>query len=279
MCPATPIRATEKAMISRTLTIYDPMQPTINDLTLFLARYSAILLGSGATCMRLEKNVGRIAGAYDKEAELTITPRHINISVYKPGKTDVITAIASVARTPISFDVNTRLSKLSWAIADHKVDFTEARRQLEACQHPREQSKWELTTIVAFANASFCSLFGGDWIAMGVVWMATFAGYYMKLLLASRGVDARAVWLICSFISAVLGATDRLFALGTTPEIALGTSVLYLVPGIPFINSFSDVLYRHYICAFSRFCDAAVLTACLSIGLCAGMLLMNAGMF
>ena len=255
------------------------MQPTIKDLTLFLAKYSAKLLGSGATCIRLEKNVGRIAKAYGKETELTITPQHVNIAVYEPGKTDVATSIAAVSHSTISFDVNMRLSKLSWEIADKKVDFTEAKRRFEMSIQADGQNKWLLMGLVAFANASFCRLFGGNFIAMAVVWMSTFSGYYIKLLFASRGMDARAIWIICSFVSAVLGATDGLFSIGTTPEIALGTSVLYLVPGIPFINSFSDMLYKHYLCAFSRFCDAAILTCCLSVGLCAGMLLMNMGMF
>ena len=255
------------------------MQPTINELALFLARYSANLLGSGATCIRLEKNADRIAKAYGKETELTITPRHVNISVYEPGKTGVVTSVAAVSQSPINFDVNTRLSELSWEITDKKVDFIEAQRKFEECIKPRSQNKWMLIALVAFANASFCRLFGGDFIAMSVVWMATFAGYYIKLLLAGRGMDARGIWIICSFVSAVLGATDGLFSLGTTPEIALGTSVLYLVPGIPFINSFSDVLHKHHLCAFSRFCDATILTCCLSAGLCAGMSLMNMGMF
>ena len=70
-----------------------------------------------------------------------------------------------------------------------------------------------------------------------------------------------------------------LFGLGSTPGIAIGSSVLYLVPGIPFLNSFSDLLNHHYICAFSRFMDAVVLTCCLSLGLCAGMAMMQVGMF
>ena len=68
-------------------------------------------------------------------------------------------------------------------------------------------------------------------------------------------------------------------AIGDTPTTAMATSVLYLVPGIPYLNSFSDMLCRHYICAFCRFMDAIVLTGCLSAGLCCGMLLMNVGMF
>ncbi len=39
------------------------------------------------------------------------------------------------------------------------------------------------------------------------------------------------------------------------------------------------MLDRRYICAFGRMMDAVVLTACLSIGLCFGMLLMRVGMF
>ncbi|MDE6367835.1 MAG: threonine/serine exporter family protein, partial [Muribaculaceae bacterium] len=133
--------------------------------------------------------------------------------------------------------------------------------------------------LVALANASFCRLFGGDLAAMAVVFMATLSGFMVKQLLIKHHADVRLTVIFCAFISGVLGATALLFSLGATPKIALATSVLYLVPGIPFINSFSDMLYRHYICAFSRFVDALVLTCCLSIGLCAAMLMMNAGMF
>ena len=89
------------------------MHTSIKELTLFLVEYSSNLLGSGATCLRLEKNVDRIARAYGKEAELIITPRHVNISVYEPGKTGVVTSIAAIGHSPVSFDVNTRLSKLA----------------------------------------------------------------------------------------------------------------------------------------------------------------------
>lgn len=55
--------------------------------------------------------------------------------------------------------------------------------------------------------------------------------------------------------------------------------MLYLIPGVPYINSVSDLLACHYLCAFSRFVDALVLTACLSVGLCAGMYLLGLRMF
>lgn len=263
----------------RTSKTFERDIPDAVQLTLFLSRYSAWLLGAGATCIRLEKNVGRIANAYGKEVELTIISRHVHLSVWEEGKTGMETAIATVNHNVISFNINTLLSKLSWGMADGKVDFQEAEERFGSIVHSDKQNKWIVMLLVAFANASFCRLFGGDPMAMLIVWIATLAGYFLKIALLGRGVDIRVTAIVCSFVSAVLGATDQLFGLGSTPDIALGTSVLYLVPGIPFINSFSDLLYRHYLCCLSRLIDAVVLTCCLSIGLCAAMLLMNAGMF
>ena len=248
-------------------------------LCLFLSQYASWLLGCGATCIRLETNVKRIAAAYGYTAELTIMPRHIDITVALEGSDDVFTSMAAVRKTAINFEMNTRLSNLSWKISDQKLNLECARRLFGTIVRPRPRNEWTLLAIVSVANASFCRLFGGDFIAMAIVFVATFAGFMIKQTLLGRGADMRLTVILCAFISTVLGATGILFSLGTTPNIALATSVLYLVPGIPFINSFSDMLYRHYICAFSRFVDALVLTCCLSIGLCGGMMMMNVGMF
>lgn len=253
--------------------------PSVGELMLFLSRYSARLLGAGATCIRLETNVGRIAKAYGMEIEMTIMTRHIQLSLWKEGRSGMESATATVNRNVISFNINTLLSKLSWEMADGKVDFATAQARFDDIVRNDRQNRWIVMLLVAFANASFCRLFGGDMVAMGVVGIATLAGYFLKILLLDGGVDVRVMAIVCSFVSAVMGASDYLFGLGTTPDIALGTSVLYLVPGIPFINSFSDMIYRHYLCSISRFADAVVLTCCLSMGLCAAMLLMDSGMF
>ena len=247
----------------------------------FLAQYASWMTGCGATCIRIEKNVSRIARVYGKRVELTIMPRHVQMSVFDADNDmECLTVNTAVKATPISFALNTRLSELSWKIADRKLGLDEARALFDKIVSTDYSINSVLLLIlVACANASFCRLFGGDAVAMGVVGVATLAGFWLKTFLLRRHVDVRAVFIICSFVSAVLGCTDILFNVGATPKIALATCVLYLVPGIPFLNSFSDMLYRHYICAFSRFVDAVVLTCCLSIGLSLGMLVMHVGMF
>jgi hypothetical protein len=114
---------------------------------------------------------------------------------------------------------------------------------------------------------------------MAVVFIATFIGLYLKHLLIANMIDVRISFTISATISSILAAGAKLFQLGQTPEIAIATSVLYLVPGIPFLNAFSDMIDRHYICFLCRTIDAVILTCCLSFGLCIGMKLMNVGMF
>lgn len=259
----------------------DAEAPTSREVGYFLADYVAWLMGCGATCIRIEKNVNRIARTYGKRVEITVMPRHIQMTVFdRDHEFECLTLNFAVKGCPVSYSLNTRLSELSWKISDRNLPLSRARVIFDRIvTSGSPQNPWIVLLLVTLANMSFCRLFGGDFIACGVVGAATLAGYRLKTFLLSRKADVRVVFIICAFVSAVLGCTDLLFHFGQTPAIALGTSVLYLVPGIPLLNSFSDMLNRHYICAFSRFMDAAVLTCCLSIGLCMAMLVMNVGMF
>lgn len=249
------------------------------EVCLFLTEYAVSLLGCGATCIRLEKNVNRMARVFGKRVEITIMPRHVHMTVWHPGSDDMFTSIASVKASPISFALNSRLSRLSWDVADRGLTLGEARRAFRTLTASDFENPWLTLLLASLANASFCGIFGGDMIAMVTVFMATAIGFRLKQVLLSRRIDSRVVFFLCALVSSIVGAAGYMFHSGHTPAVAIGTSVLYLVPGIPFLNSFSDLLYKHYICAISRFTDAVVLTACLSMGLCVGMWIMKVGMF
>lgn len=253
--------------------------PGVKEMCAFLSEYAVLLFGSGATCIRMDKNIHRMASSQGMKAEFSILPHHIHLTVSEPGSADTFTAIASIRSTSISFSKIATLSKLSWQMADGRVDFEEARRLLPLIDAGREAPKWQKTVLVSLANASFCRLFGGDAMAMFIVLLATVAGFSLKLILTRARVDIRLIIAVCAFVSSVIAATDHLCGLGSTPDITVGTSVLYLVPGIPFINSFCDLLDCHYLCAFGRFMHAVVMMCCLSFGLFVGMMVMHLGMF
>lgn len=61
----------------------------------------------------------------------------------------------------------------------------------------------------------------------------------------------------------------------TTSEIALATSVLYLVPGVPLINGVIDIVEGHVLTGFARLTQAALLIVCIAIGLSFTLLLVK----
>lgn len=247
----------------------------VKEKCIFLADYAAWLCGCGATCIRIEKNVYRMAEAFGIKADMIIMPSHITLTCESMQGGETFSLVRTVKHQSISFDMNTQLSKLSWDIADGKCRYAGALARFERIKRLPPADKWMVLVLASLANASFCRLFGGDFVSMLVVLVSTLCGYRMKQILLQDGFDVRFVFVCSSFFSAVLSAGCHLFGWGDTPEIALGSSVLYLVPGIPYINSVSDMLGGHYLCAFSRLMNGMVLTVCLSLGLICGLLILN----
>lgn len=247
----------------------------LRETAAFLAEYASLLSGCGATCIRIEKNTKRMGRAFGVNIDTFIMPAHVSVSVWNTDRTNDVTALRKTPSCGISFNLNTRLSQLSWEVADNRLDLPAAIERFERIKSTKPTGKWEVLILASLANAAFCRLFGGDGSSMLIVLVSTLAGYRLKQIMLEDGCDIRLTFLCASFFSASISAGGHIFNIGSTPELAIGTSVLYLIPGVPYINSVSDMIYRHYLCAFSRFLDAAVLTACLSVGLCAGMLLLG----
>lgn len=257
--------------------IYESRRPTAQETAEFLSEYAVELFGSGCTCIRLEKNIQRIAGKMGMKVEFSILPRHIHITVVS--ETEQCTEVVGIREMPISFSRITDLSRLSWQIADGRVSFWEAHEVLPRIYKCSSVHPWILVILVSIANASFCRLFSGDLVAMLAVFIATFVGFRLKQIMGSARINFKLTVLTCAFISSLITAAIGMTDIGSTPQIAVATSVLYLVPGIPFINSFCDFLDGHYLCAFGRLMHAAIILCCLSIGLCAGMAVMHLSMF
>ena len=247
----------------------------LRETAAFLAEYASLLSGCGATCIRIEKNTKRMGRAFGVNIDPFIMPAHVSVSVWITDRTNDVTALRKTPSCGISFNLNTRLSQLSWEVADNRLDLPSAIERFGRIKSTKPTGKWEVLILASLANAAFCRLFGGDVSSMLIVLVSTLAGYRLKQIMLEDGCDIRLTFLCASFFSASISAGGHIFNISSTPELAIGTSVLYLIPGVPYINSVSDMIYRHYLCAFSRFLDAAVLTACLSVGLCAGMLLLG----
>lgn len=245
----------------------------------FLADYTAWMYGCGATCIRIKRNIERMSKTFGVETCVSIMPRHVELAVSFPGSVGQRLFVSQIRPCGINFTLNTDLSRLSWKVADNKLDIADTRHLFDHIVKEVSEGKRWIPLLASLANASFCRLFGGDATAMLVVFIATLIGFLLKTAMIRSGKDSRLTFICCAFVSSSICALASIFGWGDTPDVAMGTSVLYLIPGVPYISSASDLIDRHYLSAFSRFVDACVLTGCLSIGLIAAMMIFGINYF
>ena len=96
---------------------------------------------------------------------------------------------------------------------------------------------------------------------------------YLDIVSKPRESKWLAVFIISAFVASMIGSTGYLMHWGNTPDMALGTSVLYLIPGVPLINSIMDIIDGHVLAGTSRFINACLLIICIAIGLSMTLLL------
>ena len=247
---------------------------SLKDKGEFLCLYASTLYSCGATAMRIDKNLQRIASCWHCSADFSVSPTCVLVTLID-SEGGSFTMSRSIPKDKINFDTITSLSALSWEVHDEELDISQASEKYVAIMERKRMNPWLVTVLASVANASFCELFGGDWIAILIVFVATLDGFFLKSVLPKYGVDHKIAIIAGCTVSAIIACTGFVLGISTTPEVALATSVLYCVPGIPFANGISDMLYGHHLSSISRMRNAFIITACLSIGLCLAFVILN----
>lgn len=239
----------------------------------FLRDYAKELYSGGATTVRIEKNLSTISKAWGMESNFTILPTCIILNATGDGEECSI----STKNPPEHLNLAKvkKLSCLSVNISERNLSLNEADQAFREIVNEKPLNEWIVLLLTGFANAAFCELFGGDVISVVIVFISTILGFCLKQRLPKLGLDLRVTIILSACLSALISCTGYVFGLGNTPEIALATSVLYFVPGIPFSNAVCDLLYGYYICSISRLLHALVITVCLSLGYCLAFFILN----
>ena len=95
----------------------------------------------------------------------------------------------------------------------------------------------------------------------------TLTAFYVRQELMNRHANHFLIFFLASFISSFISSMAYNIDGCTTPDIAQATSVL-LIPGVPLINSFIDIMEGHVLTGFSRLINATMLIICLDRSFC-----------
>lgn len=236
----------------------------LEELGSLLADYATHMMGCGVHTSRVVRCTKRIGEHYGYGVEVSMVQKSLLLRLSQPNTGRHYATVQSIPSLPISFEHNARLSALSWAVVDEGIPLSEVRsRYGKILSAPRTHPLFVLI-LVGIANASFCRLFGGDWAAMGIVFWATIVGFICKQKLIEEHVNHYIAFIASAFIASLCASISLIF--DTDREIALTTSVLYLVPGVPLINGVIDIVEGYVQTGFARLIEALLLVGCIGWG-------------
>ena len=245
----------------------------LTDILDFVAEYASYLLGSGVHTSRVIRNAQRIGTSQGVDIQLSSFQKSIIITVHDERSGEVVTRVVKIPALPISFERNSDLSALSWDAVDEHLSLTDLRdRYGELIAKPRMDPIFVLLTV-GLANASFCRLFGGDWTAVGIVFTSTLVGFSTRQWMQAHAVNHFLVFILSAFLASLCASS----ALGfdCTAGVAIATSPLFLVPGVPLINGVIDIVEGHILIGCSRLINALLLIVCIAVGLSATLMIVK----
>ncbi|MDR0765395.1 MAG: threonine/serine exporter family protein [Odoribacteraceae bacterium] len=243
----------------------------LKDIARFIAEYATCLLGSGVHTSRVIRNSCRIGESLGVAIKMSTFQKTIVLTTRDQQSGDVHTEVIDIPSLPVNFAYNADLSALSWEARDEHLPLATLRDKFHRVTSRPPLPPRLVLLLVGLANASFCRLFGGSWSAVGIVFLATLAGVLTRQHMQRRGVNHFIIFTLAALVSSTLAASALAF--DATAEIALATSVLFLIPGVPLVNGVIDIVEGHAVIGFSRLTHAFLVIICITVGLSCPLLL------
>ena len=242
-------------------------KPDIQILTNFLAEYTTAMVSAGTYTARVEKCVDRIAKHYGYDISVTIFVKYFTISVMDSQDNSLRrTYVRKIPLGQVSFNRISELSSLSWQILDEGLSLDEAKESFDGVMSVSANKFASSLILISLANAAFCRLFGGDAGSVVCIFFATLVGYTLKFALAKMGVNLKVQYVLTSFVVSFIAYLGVSYGLTHTSDVAIGSSVLFMMPGVFLINSVFDILNDNTLVGISRAISTGILILCMAVG-------------
>jgi len=211
------------------------------------------------------KRIGLKLGA--DSVEIAVMANAIVVSSLLNGH--CITTVRRVLDRGINMGILVDVQRIMLDAEDGKIGSREIEARLEALR-PFHYNRWLVVLMVGAACAAFARLAGADPAACGLTFVAGAAAMAFRQQLAHWKFNPLLNFCLTAFVATSIAAQAIHFDFGTrTPHIAMASSVLLLVPGVPLINSVADMVKGYVNTGIARLVFAVLLClgSCLGIAL------------
>jgi uncharacterized membrane protein YjjP (DUF1212 family) len=226
-----------------------------------------LLLLNGADTAQVETSVERFALAFGYTAQLTVNYETLMLTLV--GGDRFRTKIGK--RMPamgVGMAALAELDMLVELVAAAQCLLPQVRLRLEALEHRKPvYNRWLVVAALGLTAASLSRLFGGDWPAFAVAWLAGGAGTWLRQEMGRRQANPFAIPFAAATLSGIIGGVAVQLGVSTTPSLCLVAPGMIIIPGVPLINGFQDMIRNHMTLGIGRLGFSALVTSAIAFGL------------
>lgn len=246
-----------------------------NDMAKLLLKISAMLMTSGANTNRILMIINKFSALVHADAQVFINHKAFIISLTDKRTGDKTTQVKRLPPHIINFNTISALSEASTIAQKENWSFEKIKSEIDIIQRKGHHPRWLVLLAVSFAGAALTILFGGDYMGFGAVFVGTFLGLFTRQTFHKKGFNPYLATFFGTFVSSMLTATILNFLPSVNQDIAIATSVLFSVPGVPLINAFTDFMDGYFITGLVRLINGLLFVVSIAAALFIVMYMFN----
>lgn len=242
-------------------------------ITRAIIKSAVIMLEFGAESILIEQTAKRLGVALGVDSvQMSLIPAAIVLTTLHKNKS--VTTTRSVHHKPINMSIVCDIQTMVLEVERNEHDSHFVNTTVKNIK-PNLYNKWLIVFMVGFACASFAILQGGDVNAFFITFFVASIAMFIRQELNKKRFMMLITFGITAFIATVIGTIIMKFVPTNSANVVLASSVLLLVPGVPFINSFLDAFKGYLSMGWGRWLQASLLTVASSMGIVMAMSVLN----
>lgn len=242
-----------------------------HELGIALLDIAKLLMASGASTERLRNTIDRISNSFGYTTYMLLSQRTIIMSVYNEADRCVFNSTKRTEAHGVNFAVVSGISLMSWLVVDEKWTIEKIARDVARLRALPHYPRIVVLLLTALAGASFCRLATGNWQDMCVVFIGTMAGLFIRQEAIKKRFNPYVCVYFAALTSSLIAGSLVKFDPAVKHEFAFATSVLFLIPGVPLINAFSDMIDGNLQNGLIRGLNGFIISFAIALGLLTSM--------
>lgn len=239
----------------------------IKELGDTLLHIGALLLGAGASTGRTRNTIIRISDSFGYNTEFVISNRTLLLTLSDENNEYFFNSLKRSSPHGVNFKLLSGISRLSWQVVEDKLTVSQINDQLGRLIALPHYPRWIVLVLVGLAGSSFCRVNGGEVLDMLAVFAATATGLFVRQETTKMRFNPYMCVYFSALCASMIAGAALKFGEGYIHEQAFATSVLYLIPGVPLINTFSDMIEGNLQNAIIRGMNGLIISFSIGLGL------------